>query len=120
MPELRKFFRLTSGFGIADGETSWVMANSPRAVKPQRESVDAYDSNLIRAQEIAEKIRIRIEETPIRTTLGNSFNFTVSIGCTLYDGHPDYQRFLDAADSALYSAKNYGRNSVYVNKPKLK
>lgn len=78
------------------------------------------DSNLIRAQEIAEKIRTRIEGTPIRTTLGNSFNFTVSIGCTLYDGHPDYQRFLDAADSALYSAKNYGRNSVYVNKPKLK
>lgn len=72
------------------------------------------DSDLSRAQEIAEKIRQRVQETAIRTALGSSFNFTVSIGCSLYDGHPDYQRFLDAADAALYAAKNNGRNNVYL------
>lgn len=72
------------------------------------------DSNLSRAQEIAENIRRRVQETAIRTALGSSFNFTVSIGCSLYDGHPDYQRFLDAADAALYAAKNNGRNNVYL------
>lgn len=74
------------------------------------------DSDLIRAQEIAERIRKRVQDTPIRSSLGSSFNFTVSIGCALYDGHPDYQRFLDAADAALYAAKNKGRNNVYLAK----
>lgn len=74
------------------------------------------DSDLSRAQEIAENIRRRVQETAIRTALGSSFNFTVSIGCSLYDGHPDYQRFLDAADAALYAAKNNGRNNVYLSR----
>jgi diguanylate cyclase len=73
------------------------------------------DSDLVRAQEIAEQIRSRIQETTIGTRTGSSFNFTVSIGCALYDGHPDYQRFLDAADTALYAAKNNGRNNVYLS-----
>ncbi len=72
------------------------------------------DSDLSRAQSVAENIRMRIEETVIRSTMGVSFNFTVSVGAVLYDGHPDYQRFLDAADSALYAAKNNGRNNVYM------
>lgn len=78
------------------------------------------DSDLVRAQEIAEKVRSRIQETTIRTSMGISFNFTVSIGCALYDGHPDYQRFLDAADAALYAAKNNGRNCIQVTKQAVK
>lgn len=72
------------------------------------------DSDLSRAKNIAETIRECIEETTLQTAMGEYFNFTVSIGCTQYDGHPDYQRFLDATDLALYSAKNRGRNCVYV------
>lgn len=77
------------------------------------------DSDLIRAKEIAEQIRSRIQETTVGNRPGSSFNFTVSIGCALYDGHPDYQRFLDAADTALYAAKNSGRNRVYVAQTEL-
>jgi diguanylate cyclase len=73
------------------------------------------DSNLSRAHEIAERIRKRVQETAIRSNIGVNFNFTVSIGCALYDGHPDYQRFLDTADAALYAAKNSGRNNVYLS-----
>lgn len=72
------------------------------------------DSDLSRAKHIAESIRECIEDAALQTAVGESFNFTVSIGCTQYDGHPDYQRFLDSADLALYSAKNRGRNCVYV------
>ena len=78
------------------------------------------DSDLVRAQEIAEQIRSRIQETTIGTRPGSSFNFTVSIGCALYDGHPDYQRFIDAADTALYAAKNSGRNRVYLAQNELR
>lgn len=74
------------------------------------------DSDWNRAQMIAETIRRRVEDTPIRSAEGESFKFTVSIGAVQYDGHPDYQRFLDAADAALYSAKNDGRNQVYLAK----
>lgn len=74
------------------------------------------DSDWNRAQMIAETIRRRVEDTPIRSAEGESFKFTVSIGAVQYEGHPDYQRFLDAADAALYSAKNAGRNQVYLAK----
>lgn len=74
------------------------------------------DSDWNRAQMIAETIRRRVEDTPIRSAEGESFKFTVSIGAVQYDGHSDYQRFLDAADAALYSAKNAGRNQVYLAK----
>ncbi|KJV45781.1 diguanylate cyclase [Acinetobacter indicus] len=74
------------------------------------------DSDWNRAQMIAETIRRRVEDTLIRSAEGESFKFTVSIGAVQYDGHPDYQRFLDAADAALYSAKNAGRNQVYLAK----
>lgn len=77
------------------------------------------DSDIGRASAVAETIRTRIQETPVRTALGHSFNFTVSIGCTVYNGHPDYQRFLDAADSALYAAKNNGRNCIQMTEKML-
>ena len=70
------------------------------------------DTNLQLAKEIAENIRHQIEETVISTTQNVKFKFTVSIGVKQYDGHPDYQRFLDAADQALYMAKRSGRNLV--------
>ena len=35
---------------------------------------------------------------------------TVSIGVGVYDGHPDYNRIIARADSALYAAKDRGRN----------
>lgn len=74
------------------------------------------DTEIDRAMSIAENVRRYIEQGLIRTAQGQQFNFTVSVGCVLYDGHPDYQRFLDAADHALYAAKNNGRNCIYVAK----
>lgn len=72
------------------------------------------DTDKQRALSIAESIRKYVENGMIKTAQGQQFKITISIGCTLYDGHPDYQRFLDAADAALYMAKNTGRNRVYM------
>lgn len=77
------------------------------------------DHSLKDAHETAEQIRKRIESTTIHANDGQSFNFTVSIGVVKYDGHPDYQRFLDAADGALYQAKHKGRNNVYIGSESL-
>ena len=72
------------------------------------------DNDIGRAQSTAKSILKRVQDTHIQTSTGQSFNFSVSIGVVNYDGHPDYQRFLDAADAALYVAKNSGRAKVYV------
>ncbi len=64
---------------------------------------------------VAENIRRRIvEKATLKTSTGASFNFTISIGVLEYDGHPDYQRFFEEVDKALYMAKNNGRNNVSV------
>ena len=67
--------------------------------------VDAF-----RAQELAEKIRRRVETAEILLADTKVINVTVSIGIAEFDGHPDYQRIIDRADKALFAAKNEGRN----------
>ena len=71
------------------------------------------DTSYIQAQSIAENIRAQIAAQNMLLRNGANLQLTVSIGCVNYDGHPDYQRFLDAADAALYQAKQRGRNQVY-------
>ena len=70
------------------------------------------DTDLNLAKATAETIRQQVAESVISTSQNVKFTFTVSIGIKEYDGHPDYQRFLDAADQALYNAKRNGRNRV--------
>ena len=72
------------------------------------------DTELKQAEIIAERIRQSVEQATVSSISGVSFSLTVSIGIAKYNGHPDYQRFLDAADTALYAAKHKGRNNVHV------
>jgi diguanylate cyclase (GGDEF)-like protein len=64
-------------------------------------------------KELAEKIRISIESTPLYYE-GNTFNVTVSIGLasTIPDSQRDRKILLEAADKAMYSVKKAGRNQV--------
>jgi diguanylate cyclase len=62
------------------------------------------------AQEVADKIRQTIETADILLSGGKTLRVTVSIGVALSDGNPDYQRVIERADKALYTAKNSGRN----------
>ena len=60
----------------------------------------------------AERIRKAIEDRHIRV-YGEELKITVSIGISTYpyDGE-DIERLIDKADSALYQAKQAGRNRV--------
>lgn len=64
----------------------------------------------LQAQEVAEKIRRRVEAAEIPLATANTIKVTLSIGIAEFDGHPDYQRMIDRADKALYAAKSGGRN----------
>lgn len=68
------------------------------------------DTNAANAQMLAERIRQRVADERLLLPAGVTLQVSVSIGVTLHDGHPDYQRSLRAADSALYQAKHGGRN----------
>lgn len=59
---------------------------------------------------VAEGLRARIAGMNLRTTGLAGTSVTVSIGLTLFDGHPDYQRLVDRAEQALREAKLAGRN----------
>ncbi len=70
----------------------------------------AVNSDLEKAQTIAEKIRADIESQH----LAGATKFTVSAGVCQFEYDEDATTFIDRADKALYRAKNDGRNRVRV------
>lgn len=71
------------------------------------------------ALRIAEHIRQRFEETTFLISEGRTARVTASIGIAVFDGHPDYQFVINAADAALYEAKDSGRNRCVVGPPRV-
>ena len=70
------------------------------------------ESDLAVARQVAESLRARFESTTFALSSGTEVGVTVSIGVAQYEGRPDYQPLLAAADDALYRAKEGGRNRV--------
>ncbi|HXP97136.1 MAG TPA: GGDEF domain-containing protein [Telmatospirillum sp.] len=66
---------------------------------------------------IGEKVRSAVEQYAFRTSLGDPFKVTISLGLALHDGHPDFQRLISSADEALFDAKRDGRNRARLFKP---
>jgi len=60
----------------------------------------------------AERIRARVEKIRVNAPSGEVIPLSLSIGVAMYNGHPDYERLIQAADEALYGAKRRGRNCV--------
>ncbi|WP_440410579.1 diguanylate cyclase [Neorhizobium petrolearium] len=65
-----------------------------------------------KAFEVAERVRAGFMNTDLNVADGTSIRGTISIGVATHRGHPDFQHLIDAADKALYLAKNGGRNQV--------
>lgn len=68
---------------------------------------------------VAERLRQAIEDTPIRTSSGQTLHITVSIGGVFA---PQWVRsttplWTERADRQLYLAKSAGRNCVFVEDP---
>jgi two-component system cell cycle response regulator len=60
---------------------------------------------------IAERIRVRIEQTPFRLTDGRTIQVTMSFGVAIFEPHfQTREDFINLADERLYSAKRAGRN----------
>lgn len=65
------------------------------------------------AAEIAERIRAQVSDTPI-TYGSHTINVTASFGVAEWDQTSDLDPLIRQADSALYRAKDEGRNRVCV------
>ena len=76
-----------------------------------------YDSNLINARNLAEKMRHTVENTKFLESEGLNIKLTVSIGVASVYSCPEEKmdQLIIAADAALYEAKKLGRNQVVVN-----
>lgn len=75
------------------------------------------------AEKLAERIRRSVEETTILSDDGQPVKWTVSLGVTELVSESVsreiqvsafVEKFIQSADSALYQAKNSGRNQLIV------
>jgi diguanylate cyclase (GGDEF)-like protein len=72
--------------------------------------------DLAEAQRIAENLRQNIAQKSFEVG-GKSLVVTISIGVAEYDGSEVPEQWINRADTALYAAKNAGRNHVCVASP---
>lgn len=79
-----------------------------------------HETDLVEASDMAEKIRAAMEQTTIELPGGERLNVTASMGvsnvCEIL-GQDSPETVLQAADEALYFAKQSGRNQVIVCNP---
>lgn len=76
-------------------------------------AVLARETSATGAMAVAERIRKSVEKTPVLLDTGHSVSLTVSIGVVHMGGNRAYltaHALLEAADEALYRAKESGRN----------
>ncbi|MBI5634662.1 MAG: diguanylate cyclase [Nitrospirae bacterium] len=66
------------------------------------------------AQELAERIRVSVQDTKFEMSDGKSVGTTMSIGVAFYDGtETDVDALISRIDTALYVSKRSGKNQVY-------
>jgi diguanylate cyclase len=63
---------------------------------------------------IAENLCKRIAMSPVPLGGNERLQITASIGVSVHDNHPDYERLVGRADAAMYQAKKLGRNRVIL------
>jgi diguanylate cyclase (GGDEF)-like protein len=64
---------------------------------------------------VADRVRRCVAQEPVTLPSGDSVSLTVSGGVSTADGSCGLDELLHQADSALYSAKNAGRNQIQAH-----
>jgi two-component system, cell cycle response regulator len=71
------------------------------------------ETQLSEALTVAERLRARVAETKLSLEGGGGFSMQISVGAAFACGpYPSLSKLIDAADKALYQAKESGRNRV--------
>ncbi len=120
------FKQVNDTYGHIEGNTvlsqlGELLANSTRGADVvsrnggEEFSVIMTNCDAMLAIEIAERIRKTVEAAPIQLLNGKVIQITVSIGVACFPNPlKDYTLLLEKADSALYEAKQKGRNRVVL------
>lgn len=66
---------------------------------------------------VAERIRLKIAQTPMHLHNGHTLHLTTSIGIAYTEEHSELNKLLHRADRALYRAKANGRNCCHIYNP---
>lgn len=69
------------------------------------------------ARLVAEKLRKKVEDNDFCFTNYGCFNLSICIGIVMIDGSLNSQKLLTLADTALYAAKEKGRNRIVLLDP---
>jgi diguanylate cyclase (GGDEF)-like protein/PAS domain S-box-containing protein len=73
------------------------------------------ETPLLKAEELAERLRKQIEDTHFSINNNEDINLTVSIGISTFPEHAETSHeLLEIADAAMYAAKAAGRNYVKI------
>ncbi len=73
------------------------------------------ETDIVEATVIAQRICAEFGRKPVELPELGPIAPTVSIGVAAFEGHPDYEYLIHAADTALYQAKESGRNRVVAS-----
>lgn len=107
------------GDDVLRGVANRLLAGARKADTVGRYGGDEFlfilrDTDIEESTIIAERIRLKVSENPLH--VGEStVNVTLSLGIALARDTDDVDSFINRADKALYSAKQNGRDCVWVD-----
>ncbi|KZD12629.1 sensor domain-containing diguanylate cyclase [Oceanibaculum pacificum] len=120
--DIDRFKQVNDTYGHASGDTvlqtvSWICLAEARSQDlvcrlGGEEIVVVTRGDMTGAMKLAERLRLRVADTPV-ATYGETIQITVSIGCAgLAEQDRNVMSVINRADQALYLAKRRGRNMV--------